>query len=78
MKFYPLQFQLEGRRCLIVGGGRVAQRRCRSLLSAGARVDVIASAIGGGLRALVSDAGGSLIEQAYADELVKQADGVTQ
>jgi uroporphyrin-III C-methyltransferase/precorrin-2 dehydrogenase/sirohydrochlorin ferrochelatase len=72
MKFYPLQFQLEGRRCLIVGGGRVAQRRCCALLSAGARVDVIASAIGTGLRALVSGAGGSLIEQAYADELVEQ------
>ena len=42
MQVYPLLFELEGRRCLIVGGGRVARRRLTSLLSAGARVDVIA------------------------------------
>ena len=71
MKFYPLQFQLENRRCLIVGGGRVALRRGKSLLSAGAQVDVIAPEINAELRGLVVEAGGELIEQAYADELVK-------
>lgn len=69
MKFYPLQFQLEGRHCLIVGGGRVALRRCRSLLSAGARVDVIAPEVGAELRALLRESGGNLVERAYADEL---------
>ncbi len=71
MKFYPLQFQLENRRCLIVGGGRVALRRGKSLLSAGAQVDIIAPDINAELRELVITAGGELIEQAYADELVK-------
>jgi len=70
MKYYPLQFQLESRHCLIVGGGRVAQRRCKSLLSAGAVVDVIAPAITAELRQLLLDSSGSLIEKPYADALV--------
>ena len=70
MKFYPLQFQLENRRCLVVGAGRVAFRRCRSLLSAGARVDVIAPAIGDELRDLLKQSGGEPIAQAWADGLV--------
>jgi uroporphyrin-III C-methyltransferase/precorrin-2 dehydrogenase/sirohydrochlorin ferrochelatase len=72
MQFYPLLFQLDARRCLIVGGGRVAFRRCRALLRAGARVDVIAPVIDPQLRQLLLDSGGGLIEQAYADELVEQ------
>jgi uroporphyrin-III C-methyltransferase/precorrin-2 dehydrogenase/sirohydrochlorin ferrochelatase len=70
MQFYPLLFQLETRRCLIVGGGRVALRRCKSLLSAGARVDVIALEVGAELRQLLTDSAGELIEQGFAEELV--------
>jgi uroporphyrin-III C-methyltransferase / precorrin-2 dehydrogenase / sirohydrochlorin ferrochelatase len=39
---YPLHLDLAGRRVLVVGGGPVAARRVRSLLDAGARVDVVA------------------------------------
>ncbi|MFP5220241.1 MAG: uroporphyrinogen-III C-methyltransferase [Actinomycetes bacterium] len=39
---YPLHLHLSGRRVLVVGGGAVAARRVRSLLDAGARVDVVA------------------------------------
>ena len=70
MKYYPLQFQLESRRCLIVGGGRVAQRRCKALLSAGAVVDVIAPAITAELRRSLLDSSGTVIEKPYADVLV--------
>ena len=70
MQYYPLLFQLESRRCLVVGGGRVALRRCKALLSAGARVDVIATEVSDELRALLRDGNGELVEQAYADALV--------
>ena len=70
MKYYPLLFQLEARRCLIVGGGRVALRRSKTLLSAGAQVDVIALAIDAELRRVLLESGGELIEQPYSDALV--------
>jgi uroporphyrin-III C-methyltransferase/precorrin-2 dehydrogenase/sirohydrochlorin ferrochelatase len=39
---YPLMLDLTGRRAVVVGGGRVALRRARVLLAAGALVHVIA------------------------------------
>ena len=39
--YYPALLRLEGRRCLVVGGGTVACRKVRSLLQAGARVHVV-------------------------------------
>jgi uroporphyrin-III C-methyltransferase/precorrin-2 dehydrogenase/sirohydrochlorin ferrochelatase len=39
---YPLHLDLAGRRALVVGGGAVAARRARGLLTAGALVEVVA------------------------------------
>jgi uroporphyrin-III C-methyltransferase / precorrin-2 dehydrogenase / sirohydrochlorin ferrochelatase len=39
---YPLMLDLTGRRAVVVGGGAVALRRAQALLTAGARVHVIA------------------------------------
>lgn len=41
MQHLPLFAELEGRDCLVVGGGHVAERRVRQLLGARARVTVI-------------------------------------
>jgi len=38
---YPISLRLSGRRCCVVGGGRVAERKVISLLAAGASVLVI-------------------------------------
>ncbi|MGC7879737.1 NAD(P)-dependent oxidoreductase, partial [Desulforudis sp. 1190] len=38
---YPVMIRLEGQLCLVVGGGRVAERKVRSLLAAGARVNIV-------------------------------------
>jgi precorrin-2 dehydrogenase/sirohydrochlorin ferrochelatase len=41
MGFIPIFLQIEGRPCLIVGGGEVASRKVKPLLAAGATVTVI-------------------------------------
>ncbi|HXG53618.1 MAG TPA: bifunctional precorrin-2 dehydrogenase/sirohydrochlorin ferrochelatase [candidate division Zixibacteria bacterium] len=41
MGFYPIVLQLSGRRCLVIGGGAVAERKIAGLLEAGAVVAVV-------------------------------------
>ena len=43
---YPIFLDLSGRRCVVVGGGEVANRKARKLLQARARVVVISPEIG--------------------------------
>lgn len=40
-KYYPVFLDLLNKKCIIIGGGKVAERKCLSLLKAGARVAVI-------------------------------------
>jgi precorrin-2 dehydrogenase/sirohydrochlorin ferrochelatase len=42
MSLFPLFLKLEGRKCVVVGAGDVAQSKIRSLLDSGANVRVIA------------------------------------
>ena len=41
-RYYPALLDLEGKRCVVVGGGEVAERKVQSLLECGAQVVVIA------------------------------------
>jgi precorrin-2 dehydrogenase/sirohydrochlorin ferrochelatase len=41
-KFYPILVDLQGKKALVVGGGKVAQRKIETLLQHGASVQVIA------------------------------------
>jgi len=43
MPDYPVMLQLEGRLCVVVGGGPVALRKARGLREAGARVRLVAA-----------------------------------
>jgi precorrin-2 dehydrogenase/sirohydrochlorin ferrochelatase len=58
---YPVNLVLEGRRCVVVGGGAVAARKVEGLVAAGADVVVIAPEISGAIREL----GVRLVERGY-------------
>ena len=42
MGLFPMFLKLEGRPCLVVGAGRLGEEKTQSLLSAGAKVRVVA------------------------------------
>src|SRR5919108_3297535 len=41
LRYYPIFLNLQGKRCLVVGGGGVASRKVQGLLEAGAVVVVV-------------------------------------
>jgi siroheme synthase-like protein len=53
-EYFPAFLDLRGRRCLVVGGGAVGERKARDLLESGARVSVVSPALTPGLAELVS------------------------
>lgn len=62
---YPVVLDLEGRRCVVVGGGSIAEHKVRGLLEAGAAVTVVAQEATGGLRALAEQGALTLVPRAY-------------
>lgn len=52
-QFYPLSLNLADKRCLILGGGKVAERKINTLLSCGALVTVVSPELSPTIRALV-------------------------
>jgi precorrin-2 dehydrogenase/sirohydrochlorin ferrochelatase len=45
MKYYPAFLDLRERSCVVVGGGRVAERKALSLLEAGANVTIVSPSL---------------------------------
>jgi len=50
--YFPVALNIEGRRCLVVGGGAVAERKIDALLDAGAQVVVVAPTVSAEIAAL--------------------------
>jgi siroheme synthase-like protein len=67
MAYFPVFLDLGSRRCLVVGGGAVAERKVTALLEAGARVTVISPALTEGLAALAGDGRIRHVARAYRD-----------
>ena len=64
MKFLPIFLDLADKKCVVVGGGEVAQRKAKLLLRASAKVNIISVEFTQSLREL-SDSHCTLIEQAF-------------
>lgn len=75
-RLYPLFVHLAGMRCLVVGGGKVAERKVRGLLAAGAVIRLVAPVLTPGLLELVEKAGDQIV---WEERFFCQADidGVT-
>ncbi len=62
---YPAMLNLNGKRCSVIGGGKVALRKTRTLVAAGANVTVIAPAADENLTALAADGKIELVLRGY-------------
>jgi precorrin-2 dehydrogenase / sirohydrochlorin ferrochelatase len=60
--YFAAFLDLRGRRCLVVGGGQIGERKTRALLDCGARVTIVSPSLTPGLVALV--ASGRLVQWA--------------
>jgi len=62
VRYYPLFLDIAGRRCVVVGGGNVAERKVGRLLACGASVEVIGAMLTPGLAALAGE--GAIVHHA--------------
>jgi precorrin-2 dehydrogenase/sirohydrochlorin ferrochelatase len=62
---YPVNLLVNGRRCVVVGGGRIAARKIEALRDAGADVHVVALDTGDEVRRLRDQQGVHVDERAF-------------
>jgi precorrin-2 dehydrogenase/sirohydrochlorin ferrochelatase len=72
-RLYPAFLALEGKLCVVVGGGRVATRKVHSLLAAGSRVVVISASLHDDLQTLLTKGLIGYIPNNYAAEYLTGA-----
>ena len=68
MQLYPLILKLNGHRCIVIGGGLVAERKVGSLLACGAIVKVVTLECSAALRELADRGEIELVERAFEPE----------
>lgn len=68
---YPVNLNLEGKKCLVVGGGGVAERKVASLVESGAKVTVIAPSVLTSLNNLAGEGKITLIDDIYKSGMAK-------
>ena len=67
MGYYPIFVELAGRRCLVIGGGREAQRKVQGLLAAGGDITVIAPKLTPDLQRLLAEGRIDLQQREYQE-----------
>ena len=65
--YYPVYLNLRGRRCIIIGGGTVAEGKIARLLDSGARICVVSPDATPGIRKFVADGSVHWEQRKYCD-----------
>ena len=73
MHYFPINLDLRGKRCVVVGGGGVAERRVEVLLDCGADVLVVSPKVTTVLEELAGRGEMTLVERPFAPEDVRDA-----
>lgn len=73
IKYYPAFLNLKGKYCVVIGGGRIAERKIRALLRAGASVTVISPVITKNIKSLVQKNKVKLLQRNYRKGDLKKA-----
>ena len=73
MAFAPLMVQLENRRAVIIGGGKVACKRARTLIESGAQVTIVSPHLTSELNAMAEDSVVVWKKKAFQPKDIKDA-----
>jgi len=73
MSTYPIYLKLEGRTVCLVGGGQVAARKAKALLSSGAKLRIVAKTFENSIKLLSRNKNVILMKSAYRKSLLKGA-----
>jgi siroheme synthase-like protein len=71
--YYPILLNIQGRKCLVVGGGPVALRKAKALLEHGANVEVVGPILCPELNQLATDGVIRTIQRDYKSEDLQHA-----
>jgi len=71
--YYPVNFDICGKKCVVVGGGKVAERKAKSLLEFKGRVTVVAPEITSRLKKLLSERKITHISKKYDKKYIKNS-----
>jgi len=72
MKTYAANILLDGRKCLVVGGGKVAERKVRSLLDAGGNVTIMSPRLSKELTALHEKKKMRFLKQTFTETIFEK------
>ncbi|MBQ3433536.1 MAG: bifunctional precorrin-2 dehydrogenase/sirohydrochlorin ferrochelatase [Selenomonadaceae bacterium] len=70
MRLYPINLDIDGKPCVVIGGGEVALRKIRGLLAAGARVKVIAPEVCAEVEELARRGEISLTREKFSEDML--------
>ena len=65
MRYFPINIDIQGKKCVVIGGGNVAYRKILSLINTGARVEIISPVATGEIKKLVNHSSISWIKKKY-------------